>query len=626
MIRAGTRAKRQAWWACGSALGVLALGSSLAIAQGQPEDLLPPGFEDPAPGPAPSPAPSPAPAPAPRPAPSATATQSGEIVQPIPQSSPASAPRASDLDRLPTLRELENLSTDELDQLLGLRPSVDIPAAAQRSTERVGVLSFEEGGIPSGAFARQPAALVRAALAASTGPVVSRWGHILLRRVLASRLAAPDGMDPVEFAGLRARTLNAMGEFAAARALVQDVDTANYDPRLTEAAINAYIGTADIVGACPVVRIGRIDRDDAQWRMLAGICNAYAGEATRAGNDLRRLLNTGAAPRIDALLAQRFAGAAGNGRRGVTIEWDGVEDLTPIRFALANAVGEAIPDSLQAGMGPYYRLSAATAPMLPLPERAESAEFAAAQGVLSSRAIIDLYSQIFAIEGVEGEPGDRATRLRRAYVDSDPAARLSAIREIWGGAPDGETYGRYVLTSYAAARMPADEAFADDAAGLVAAMLTAGLDRDAQRWMDMVDGGSLAWGILAAGVPQFDGTVSGGDLSDFFDNDPSARQAKSRLLVAGLAGLGRIDASDASDYSEEMSLGLGRESTWSRAITRAAQVGNPGLVAVLAGLGMQGSGWERMTPLHLYHIVRALDAVGMNAEARMIAAEAVARA
>ena len=174
--------------------------------------------------------------------------------------------------------------------------------------------------------------------------------------------------------------------------------------------------------------------------------------------------------------------------------------------------------------------------------------------------------------------------------------------------------------------MPADEAFADDAAGLVAAMLTAGLDRDAQRWMDMVDGGSLAWGILAAGVPQFDGTVSGGDLSDFFDNDPSARQAKSRLLVAGLAGLGRIDASDASDYSEEMSLGLGRESTWSRAITRAAQVGNPGLVAVLAGLGMQGSGWERMTPLHLYHIVRALDAVGMNAEARMIAAEAVARA
>ena len=614
------------WWASGSALAALALGSSLAIAQGQPEDLLPPGFEDSAPRPAPSPSPAPDPTPTPRPAPSAVPTQSGEVVQPIPQSSGASAPRASDLDRLPTLRELENLSTDELDQLLGLRPSVDIPAAAQRSTERVGVLSSGEGGIPSASFTRQPAELVRAAIGAMDGPVVSRWGHILLRRVLASRLAAPEGMDPVEFAGLRARALNSMGEHAAARALVQDVDTANYDSGLTDAAIAAYIGTADIVGACPVVRIGRVDRDDAQWRMLAGICNAYAGEGTRAGNDLRRLLNTGAAPRIDALLAQRFAGAAGNGRRGVTIEWDGVDELTPMRFALANAVGEDIPDSLRDGMGPYFRLSAATAPMLPLPQRAENAEFAAAQGVLSSRAIIDLYSQIYAIEGLGGEPAEQASRLRRAYVDGDPAARLAAIRDIWGGAPDGETYGRYVLTSYAAARLPADEAFSDDAAGLVAAMLTAGLDRDAQRWMDVVDGGSLAWGIIAAGVPQFDGAASRGDLSDFFDNDPSSRQAKSRLLVAGLAGLGRIDAADTSDYSEEFSLGLGRETAWSRAISRAAEVGNPGLVAVLAGLGMQGSGWERMTPLHLYHIVRALDAVGMNAEARMIAAEAVARA
>ena len=48
-------------------------------------------------------------------------------------------------------------------------------------------------------------------------------------------------------------------------------------------------------------------------------------------------------------------------------------------------------------------------------------------------------------------------------------------------------------------------------------------------------------------------------------------------------------------------------------------------MAVLAGLGMQGSGWDKMTALHLYHIVGALNRVGLGAEARMIAAEAVAR-
>jgi hypothetical protein len=47
---------------------------------------------------------------------------------------------------------------------------------------------------------------------------------------------------------------------------------------------------------------------------------------------------------------------------------------------------------------------------------------------------------------------------------------------------------------------------------------------------------------------------------------------------------------------------------------------------LLAGLGMQGQSWQQMTPLHLYHITSALRRVGLEAEARMIAAEAVARA
>ena len=52
---------------------------------------------------------------------------------------------------------------------------------------------------------------------------------------------------------------------------------------------------------------------------------------------------------------------------------------------------------------------------------------------------------------------------------------------------------------------------------------------------------------------------------------------------------------------------------------------NQALVVLLAGVGMQGSGWDKMTPRHLYHIVSALAQVGLEAEARMIAAEAVAR-
>jgi hypothetical protein len=615
------------WLAGGAA--IVALGSSLALAQGQPEDLLPPGFDTPAPTPSPTPTPAPAPRPTAAPAPSpgsapAPVAQPGEVVQPIP-SAPSQSASTAELDDLPTLRELENMSTDELDELLGLKPKFDIPPAARRSTERVGIIGPQEGGMPVGSLASQPAALVRAALAGNDGQLVSRWGHILLRRALASRLAAPAGMDPVEFAALRAGLLNRMGEHTAARTLVQDVDTADYTSSLTGAALDAYIGTADIVGACPAVRLSRESREGGEWRMLQAICNAYAGEETRAGNDLRRLMNSGAVARIDSLLAQRYAGAAGAGRRAVNIEWNDVEELTPWRFALANALGVEIPEELAGTLSPALQLQTATAPMLPLGQRVAGANMAAEEGVLSSEALIDLYSQIYALDDGAAEARTTASQLRNAYVDDDPAARLAALREIWGEAR-GEDFGPYVLTAYAAARLPASEAFAEDAAALISSMLTAGLDRDARRWSGVVDDGSLAWAILQVATPGASASVGGGDVSSFLGSDGSSRQLKSRLLLAGLAALGRIDPSDAESYGDDLGIDLGRRSAWVDRIAQAAEADNPTLVALLAGLGMQGADWERMTALHLYHIVRALDAVGMNAEARMIAAEAVARA
>ncbi|WP_370034581.1 hypothetical protein [Qipengyuania mesophila] len=613
---------KSAWLIGGAAL---ALTSAVVWAQEAPVDLLPPGFDKPAPTPAPTPRSTQAPAPAPAQpgAPQAVPTQSGEVVQPLPQEQ---VPATADLDlsNLPTLEELEAMSTDELDELFGLKPKYDIPPAARRALERVGVLGAEEGGLPSASLARQPADLVRAVLAGTKGPLVSRWGHILLRRALASRLDAPEGMDPVEFATLRAQALNAMGEYGVSRALVQDVDTGNYSPALTDAAIEAYVASADIVGACPAVRLAEAGRDDAQWQMLAGICNAYAGEETRAQNDLRRLLNRTQDDRIDVLLAQRFAGAAGRGRRAVTIEWDGIETLSPWRFALANALGEPIPDDLLGKAAPELISRSALIPALTPLQRAQGAGIAAAGGILSSAAMVDLYSQIFAEEGAEGDAVQTAARLREAYV-GDPAARLAAIKDIWAGGGD-YAYGRVVLTAYAAARMPADEAYADDAAGLIASMLAAGLDRDAMRWAGVVDDGSEAAMLLALASPRRAQAVTDGELDSFTDDDDSAGQRKSRMLLAGLAGLGRVGDAEIAEYSERLGINLATPTRWTRMIDRAAEVDNRALVAMLAGLGMQGSGWDRMTARHLYHIVAALRGVGLEAEARMIAAEAVARA
>ncbi|WP_027442335.1 hypothetical protein [Erythrobacter cryptus] len=625
------------------AASLLALGlAGLASAQQKPESLLPPGFDDPAP--APSPAPRPAPSqsagqPA-RPAPtsSAPALPSGPGLAPAaPAPDPASLPplpslTRDELARLPSIEELERMSSEELDRLLGLKPKSDIPPGAQRALTRVGVLAVEEGGLPPVALLNQPQALVRAALAGTRGPLVSRWGHILLRRALASRLAAPIGMDPVEFAALRLGLLNRLGEFALARAVAQDIDTANWSGALTEEALTAYLASGDITGACPAVRLQGSAREDATWQLWQAICNAYAGESALAATQLDRALGRGLAPRIDVLLARRFAGAAGRGQRAVEIAWQGVDELNPWRFGLASALGEPVPEPLIARAltsrgGAYYARAGAVLPMLTAQQRAAYAGRAAREGILSADAMVDLYAEIHADPAASGDPQAHAAALREAYLATDPAARIAAMERLWAAGEalgGGDGYGAKVLTAYAAARIPADAAHRAVAGDLIAAMLAAGLDRDALAWRGVVEEGSLGWALIALAAPA-GGEVSEGAVASFIGNDESTDARKSAFLVAGLAGLGRLSAGDAAALADQLGFDLARQTRWSRTIARAAEVGNPALVALLAGLGMQGASWEAMTPLHLYHITAALKATGLEAEARMIAAEAVAR-
>ncbi len=612
----------------GAALAAALAG--LAMAQSAPQSLLPPGFDDPVASPTPTPAPAPAPQSGASPRAGQPAApvvpQTGGLVQPLPPAVPVDAPplptlAREELARLPSLEELENLSTDELDELLGLKPKFDIPPGARRALTRVGLLSVKEGGLPPVSLANQPPSLVRAALDGTKGPLVSRWGHILLRRALASRLAAPLGMEPAEFAALRAGALNALGEYTVTRALVQDVDTSDWSGALTEQALAAYVATGDVTGACPAVRLQGSSREDPQWKMLQAICNAYAGESALAASQLDRALGQGIAPRIDVLLARRFAGAAGRGTRAVEIEWNSVDDLNPWRFGLAHALGEPVPaplvdEVLGSPAGAYYARAGALLPMLPAADRLRYAPRAASEGILSAAALIDLYSQIYADPASDGPLATRAARLREAYTAANPAARIAAMKQLWdeAGAPQSpEGYGARVVTAYAAARVPASADHADDAGDLITAMLTAGLDRDAAAWRSFVAEGSLGWALIVLAQPQ---RVSVGQGAvDQFAGNTSQRSAA--MLAAGLAGLGRLGSQpDAS---------LTRPTRWSRMITRAAEVDNAALVVLLAGLGMQGDSWQQMTPRHLYHITASLRRVGLEAEARMIAAEAVAR-
>ncbi len=601
---------------------LIALGTaSLAVAA--PEDLLPPGFGSAPPAPAPAPAPTPRPtSPTPRPAtPTETpGSEASPVIQPLPgdETATTQAPASGLPEGFPSLEELEAMDEDEVNALLGLRPKFDIPPAARRAMRQVGVLARSEGGFAVNSVSGQSARLVRAALQASEGPVISRWGHILMRRALASRMDAPSGMSAAEFTALRARALVAMGEGTVARALVQDVDGNNYDLALTDAALGAYLATGDVLGMCPVARLQPTIREDGEWELVQALCSANVGDARDAERQMQRVLGTGLAEEIDVRLAQRFAGAAGEGRRAVNIEWDDVSQITPWRYALARALGEPIPESLS--LTRRYTLADVAIPAVPLRRRVEAGMLAGERGVLSSSAMIGLHSQFYVSEDTTNEDRQKAARLREAYVAASPEARLDALRALWSD-ESAPSYGNQVLTAYAAARFPVSQVPSEDAARLIASMLAAGLDRNAMRWAGNVGEGSEAWALLALANPS-SGIVDEGGVDSFIDD---ASESKAAFLVAGLAGLGRLDSGEVEQFDDQLGLELTRASAWSNKISRAGQLRNAGLVALLAGLGMQGTSWERMTPRHLYFITRALNEAGLSAEARMIAAEAVAR-
>jgi hypothetical protein len=224
--------------------------------------------------------------------------------------------------------------------------------------------------------------------------------------------------------------------------------------------------------------------------------------------------------------------------------------------------------------------------------------------------------------------GTIGARLRTAWADREVGNRLEAIRGLWrDGVQPHERHARMILTSGAAARIPPSADHQADAAGLIASMLASGLDRQAARWSAVVEasGDDRAWALLALAGPSPSVDLSSGRIETFVGNDESPGQRRSQMLVAALAGLGRIDGGDASSLASSIGIGFGAGDRWGQAIDEAAQRRETGTVVLLAGLGMQTGDWWGVPPEHLFRTIRALRAVGLDYEARMIAAEALAR-
>jgi hypothetical protein len=507
-------------------------------------------------------------------------------------------------------------------------PPVEYPGWARRDPWTVGPLSPRDANLGDDAWGTVDGRFVSTLMRRMHTPLASRWVHIALRDALLARLHAPAAVNPVDWAAERTWLLLRLGEADGARMLVANVDTDRFTPKMVQVAVQTALANADPAALCPL-EDGIQKYDPAVLRLVQAMCSSLAGEPDSASAMIDQARRYGRIGGVDLALAEKVVGAGANGRAS-TIEWDPVDSLTAWRFGLAAGTGMIPPDRLINASPMQLRAFEARAPLLSAQQRLSSAMIAAGLGVFSSQTMVDLYSSIYDAT----DPGDLADtdswQLRQAFVGKDEDTRLAGIRKLLGTGKDSlTTEAARASVARAATLITPDAKLAKDAPELISAMLAGGYDQAAARWINAVnrmddEDGDRCWAMLALAAPNV-ADVGTGRINSFIRRDKSKDHVRSALLVAGLAGLGRISTDTANSLNRRYGLALGHTSSWTQIIDAAAARQQAGTVLVLTGTGFQTPSFERVPSAHLYHAVAALNRTGLGFTARMIAAEALSR-
>jgi len=222
----------------------------------------------------------------------------------------------------------------------------DLPSATGRTVDVAGPLTTAIGGYGIGAFGGSNARFVSGLMRRMDTPLASRWAHIVLRRALLSKSAAPAGVNPADWIAARAGLLLRLGEIDGAKALVDFVPTDRFTPLLYRIAGQVQFAAADPAGMCPIAATGVSVSPDPLWRLSEAMCAALTGDDVSAARGFDALHEKGDVDAFDLRLGERVAALAGTGGRAANINWDEVDGLTPYRFGITAAAGVAVPPAL----------------------------------------------------------------------------------------------------------------------------------------------------------------------------------------------------------------------------------------------------------------------------------------
>ena len=526
-------------------------------------------------------------------------------------------------------------------------PGIETRALQSPDVDAIGTLGDGDGGLGAAMWAGTPRRVVDALIARLPVTVTSATMRALMRRLLLTRAAAPEGKgEPGRLVTERVRLLAAMGNLTDVSALLAGIPGRVEQADLLRTDTNAALLTGDNNRACSLARAQIADHDDVFWRETFIFCQVLAREQNKAALGVALLREMG-------IKDEPFFRLVDGLSAGQAVTLDSLATPTPLHLAIARAAKARLPADVIATRNPALLRAIATSPNAAVEMRLEAAERAESLGALDSDTLRQLYTSVSFTEDqlanpltrAEAEVGplSRALLFRTALVQTVPLAQAEAVTRALALARQG---GRYASTARAfdqVMRKITPSAalmwFAPEAAR--AHLVTGALDA-ARGWLDLLRNGALfdpeAASALARLVPlaRLAGLSEGVAPSaealaawwTAIGERPDGRD-EAQLLFSLFAGLGEdVPESLWEPLMDESALTAGALPTaavWDQ-MGRAAEAKRVGetVLAVLLALGDGGP--AQAHPIVLRRVVSAIRAVGLEKDARAIALEAAVAA
>lgn len=455
-------------------------------------------------------------------------------------------------------------------------------------------------------------------------PLASRYGHILLRRLLMTKASPPAGADPLQFITARAHLLLRMGEVEAAKMVIETVPLSVYDRRLYTVAAQTHLAAIDIAATCPLAQKAIVFSPDTQWPLLSAICSALQGDDGGAALGLDIAQQGGKVNKFDLFVAEQAVTAVAGGGRSGQVAWPEHGRFTSYRIGATYASGQSFPESALLKAPAAVQAWLARSAFVDPETRYKLGWTAAALGTLSSDEFISGWSA----RGSGLEPRVLAYRpeglLQKATLAPTTGQRYAAMRQLWAmGKSERGRMAMWLITSDAAARFPLIASQSAIAPDLLRSMLMGGRLKEAARWapvLQSVGGDALttSWPLIFLADPRAlqpnDTLVEGWLNAQSGDGDKRRKQ----MLVASLEAFGRLGDASISRSSKPDDVEGVVFAKLIDAVRRHAR----GEVVVLGALAM-GHSWSAVTPGILRAVLSAYRAVGLERDARLIAAEAI---